>query len=186
MLRGFPSCCFYLPLATHLRSPGTATDAQRADFVRAVYVNLLNREADSAGLNYWVTVLRTGASTPGLVIGNIINAAMSSGTTDWLTIRNKVEVANYFAYKFGQGRYIWDDNARAAAVMALDGVTSDPASAQARKAWIDSLMTPARAHTQGTSFSVAESSRSSWSWSGRSRDWERALTLQVKPSTSDS
>ncbi|TVR02202.1 MAG: DUF4214 domain-containing protein [Desulfovibrionales bacterium] len=124
----------------YFRSPGTATDAQRGEFIRAVYRNLLNREADASGLNYWVGELRTGASTPGLAIGNIINAAMSAGSTDWLVIRNKVEVANYFAWRFGQRNYRWDDNARNAAVRVLQGVTSDPATVTAGKAWIDQIM----------------------------------------------
>ncbi|GAB6060707.1 CAP domain-containing protein [Desulfonatronum parangueonense] len=124
----------------YFHSPSKATDAQRADFVRAVYINLLNRHADTTGLNYWVDVLRTGASTPGLVIGNIINAAMAAGSTDWLIIRNKVEVANYFAWRFEQKGYVWNENARNAAVEALKGLTSDPATVTARKAWIDQLM----------------------------------------------
>ncbi len=76
----------------YFNSPETATDAERSAFVRAVYRNLLDREvsADDEGVLYWVGVLRSGASTPGLVIGNIIYAAMQGGGTDWETIRSKV------------------------------------------------------------------------------------------------
>ncbi len=76
----------------YFNAPETATDAERGAFVRAVYRNLLDREVsgNDEGVLYWVGELRSGASTPGLVIGNIIYAAMQAGGADWQTIWGKV------------------------------------------------------------------------------------------------
>ncbi len=79
----------------YFNAPHAATESQIADFVRGVYRNLLDREVSSndQGVRYWVDVLRTGQSTPGLAIGNIINAAMIAAGADWLTILGKVQAA---------------------------------------------------------------------------------------------
>ncbi len=79
----------------YFNAPHAASDSQINDFVRSVYRNLLDREvsASDEGVVYWVGELRSGKTTPGAVIGNIIYAAMQTGGADWQTIWNKVAQA---------------------------------------------------------------------------------------------
>ncbi|TVR02245.1 MAG: DUF4214 domain-containing protein [Desulfovibrionales bacterium] len=121
----------------YFQAPWSATFQERRFFIQSVYRNLLNREPDTDGLNYWVGELTTGATTPGRAIGDIVNAAMAAQSSDWLTIRNKVEVADHFTQRFAHLQRPWDAGARENAITALQGVTSDPATVDARKAWID-------------------------------------------------
>lgn len=126
----------------YFQSPETATDADRTLFVRSVYRNLLNRSvvATDEGVLYWVGELRLGRTTPGLVIGNMIHAAIQANSTDWLTIWNKVQAAEYFAQRFeGSGRR-WQDSDLSMARRVLEGVTSDSATVETGKTWVDQLL----------------------------------------------
>lgn len=81
---------------------GTVTQqsspAQLQTFVTSVYNNVLNRAPDSAGLNYWVGNLQTGASSPGSFIRDIIYSVNAqTGSADNLYLNSKTTVGNYFA-----------------------------------------------------------------------------------------
>ncbi len=127
----------------YFSSPETATDVERIAFVLAVYQNLLNRlvTANDEGVVYWAGELRADRTTPGAVIGNIIHAAIQAGGADWLTIWNKVQVAEYFTQRFEAQNRVWQDSDLSLARQALVGVTDDPASVEAGKARVDQLLT---------------------------------------------
>jgi hypothetical protein len=112
----------------------------RLHFVSSVYHNLLNRGPDPEGLDYWVGELESGASTPGLLIGNLINAAMQADSTDWMIIRNKVLVAGYFARRFHDLGLSWQESDLVTARQVLDGVTADQATVSAGKDSVDLLV----------------------------------------------
>ncbi|TVR02201.1 MAG: DUF4214 domain-containing protein [Desulfovibrionales bacterium] len=80
----------------YFNAPHAATDTQVNDFVRSVYRNLLGREVpvDDSGVRYWVGELRSGRTSPGLVIGDIIHAAMQDESADWQTILGKTMAAD--------------------------------------------------------------------------------------------
>ncbi len=123
----------------YFNSPGTASDADRIAFVRGVYANLLSRTVaeNDEGVLYWVDVLRSGQSSPGMVIGYIIHAAIQANSTDWLTIWHKIRVAEHFTRQFqSQGR-TWQEGDVNLARQALDGVTDEPSSVDAAMARVD-------------------------------------------------
>ncbi|TVQ96995.1 MAG: DUF1566 domain-containing protein, partial [Desulfovibrionales bacterium] len=127
----------------YFNSPHTATDAERAQFLLAVYRNLLNREvpSDDEGVAYWVGELREGRTTPGAVIGNIIYAAIERNSTDWLTIWNKIQVAEYFTQRFTASGRTWTNAGLDMARMALVGVTHNTLSVGAGRKNVDTLFT---------------------------------------------
>ncbi len=124
----------------YFRSPNTATTNDRRVFVHDVYVHLFNREPDAEGMQYWVGELEKGHSTPGRLIGHVINAAMEGASSDWFVIRNKVEVGMYFAERLRHKMTPWSATLRGYAVEVLVGVGEDPASVQRAKDRIDTLL----------------------------------------------
>ncbi|WP_161794790.1 DUF4214 domain-containing protein [Desulfonatronum thioautotrophicum] len=114
----------------YLNSPEIATDADRVAFVQGVYANLFNRDvaSDDEGVRYWAEVLRTGQIPPGLVIGYMIHAAIQADSQDWLTLRNKIRVAEHFTKRFQSLGRPWQSNDTFLARQALIGVTHNSAS----------------------------------------------------------
>jgi|GEM_PF-1264379 len=68
------------------------------EFVNNIYNNVLNRDADPAGLAYWANALNSGAVTRHHTILAIANGAVGQ---DRVTISNKTEVGLYYA-QFGE------------------------------------------------------------------------------------
>lgn len=87
------------------------------DFVNAIYQNLFNRDAEQAGLDYWVGELNAGRTTRDTSILAFINGALNSDAT---TLVNKQAVGLDFAAKG------LDDVIQARDVMA--NITSDTSS----------------------------------------------------------
>jgi hypothetical protein len=125
---------------SYLDSPETASREDRREFVSSVYQNLLNREPDQEGLDYWVGELESGASTPGLLIGNVINAAWQANSWDWMIIKNKIRVAEYFALRFQAVDLTWEESHRESAQQALENVTDDAMTVYQSKAIVDMLL----------------------------------------------
>lgn len=76
--------------------------AELQNFVTKVYQNVLDRAPDSAGLNYWVNNLQTGASSPGSFIRDVIYSVNAqSGTADKVYLSSKQTVADYFSVQMG-------------------------------------------------------------------------------------
>jgi hypothetical protein len=66
--------------------------------VTKLYLNVLDRAPDTAGLDYWVGQINSGAQTFPDVVFNLTNAAfMQVGTADGLLVQNKVQVGEFFA-----------------------------------------------------------------------------------------
>ncbi len=127
-------------LYAYFQNPSAATDDQRSAFVRAVYENLLNRTVSDQdeGVQYWVGVLRSGESTPGALIGNMIYAAIQANSADWLVIWHKVLAGEHFTQAL-QGR-TWQPGYLEQARQALAGVGADPASVAAARARVDQFI----------------------------------------------
>ncbi len=96
----------------YFNAPESATDMELTTFVRAVFQNLFNRDVpeDDQGVHYWVEMLRTGQTTPGLVVGNMVYAAIQLDGADWLTIWNKIQMAQYFSERFEANGRAWKDS----------------------------------------------------------------------------
>jgi DNA-binding beta-propeller fold protein YncE len=71
-----------------------------ADFVTAIFKNVLNRAPLSAGLNYWVTSIDSGTATRGNAALGILAAALSNnsaqGQLDAALIINRIAAATTF------------------------------------------------------------------------------------------
>ncbi|WP_281969163.1 beta strand repeat-containing protein [Roseovarius nanhaiticus] len=127
-----------------LATPGLVTPAS---FVGSIYLNLFNRPAETAGLNYWVDLLNSGAISPADMIEEIIGGAQGSDKT---ILDNKVEAGRYFVEQAATTPGYSFDAAEAKA--AIDGVTADPASVTAAKAATDAAVSGGG--TVGTTFTL--------------------------------
>ncbi len=73
--------------------PATFSNTQ---FIKAIYRNLFNREADKAGFNYWKEQLDSGKASRDFFILMVMNGALNE---DAKILENKKEVGLYFAKK---------------------------------------------------------------------------------------
>ena len=133
-----------------LANPNTASTAAVEAFIVAVYGNLFNRTPDTAGENYWVTQLQTGASTVGGAIINIISGAQGN---DLLTINNKVTVGDYFDTQI----YVHNVQFSASvALSALDAVTFNASSIATAESIVDVYVQTVPSASQSATASPAE------------------------------
>lgn len=102
------------------------------EIVDLVYTNVLNRDADAAGAEYWLAELDSGAVTVSQFILAVVNSAteMVDGVykhpTDAAIVNNKTAVS----------QYAYDTNSNATDI-SLAEVTDDEASTQSAKNQID-------------------------------------------------
>lgn len=80
---------------------GNVTDQQSAaKFVLAIYQNLLGREPDNEGFNFWVNAITTGGLAKSNAAAAIAQGALTNttelGLKDAATVNNKVAVATAF------------------------------------------------------------------------------------------
>jgi len=115
-------------LYSFLGNPNTANTAAVEAFIVAVYANLFNRAPDTAGENYWVGQLQTGASTVGGEIINIISGAQGN---DLVTISNKVTVGDYFDTQIFNNNVQYSNSVAHAAMSAVTSNTPSVATAEA-------------------------------------------------------
>ncbi|KFI08583.1 DUF4214 domain-containing protein [Massilia sp. BSC265] len=100
-------------------------------FVAAIYQNVLGREADTAGFNFWVNAITSGTLTKANAAAAITAAAMTNtsdqGKLDALVVKNKLDVATAFTTALDTPTEInaySGDVAAATARGLLAGVTS--------------------------------------------------------------
>lgn len=118
-----------------LYGAGAAGDAR---FVAAVYLNLLNRTPDLAGLDFWVDALAAQTVSRATMAANIVAAVAKSGgdAADQLTLTHKTAAATYFSGSIDTEQrmqaYEGADAAMAlrAALQFIDGGTSAEQSVQ--------------------------------------------------------
>lgn len=79
-----------------------SSTAELQNFVTKVYQNVLNRAPDQGGVDYWVNNLKTGASTAGGFITDVVYAVNAqSGTADKVYFSGKSSVGQHFATDMG-------------------------------------------------------------------------------------
>lgn len=118
-----------------------------ADFVTAVYTNVLGRNTDASGFNFWVNALQSGSVTKGNFVLNVVQSVLGqTGTTDAQYIANKYTVGAHFALTQGLSDGNW-----AKTVMA--GVNGIAASVTAANSQTDAFAATA-ATASGTEFVV--------------------------------
>ncbi len=78
-------------------------DKDLKTFIKSVYENVLNREPDSAGLDYWYKDLSSGNIPKERFVIAIINGAKANGddSDDAKVLKNKVAVGKYFTLEKG-------------------------------------------------------------------------------------
>lgn len=117
----------YAYLNTVLNFPGyPVSDAMYENFVVQVYQNLFERAPDADGKAYWIQQLKTGASSPGAFIANIIYAAFQgqSGASadDWATVYNKALAGEFFTDYLVENNIPWTQALSDQVEAILDGV----------------------------------------------------------------
>jgi phospholipase/lecithinase/hemolysin len=79
-----------------------------ADFVTSAYTNVLGRNADTGGFNFWVNELQSGAVTRGnFVLDFVEGVLLQTGTSDSQYLANKYAVGAYFALTQGLSDGNW-------------------------------------------------------------------------------
>lgn len=96
------------------------------DFIEQVYLNLFNREPDSAGWDYWENELDSGRIPKSEFILAVMNGAQGD---DAVILQNKEEVGEYFAQKGLNDTDLAKD--------VMKNITADYASVEAAKDEID-------------------------------------------------
>lgn len=111
--------------------------------VNAIYQNLFNRDAEPAGLTYWVTLINQGRVTAAGAAFAILNGAL---TTDATAVANKLAASNAFVAALDTTPelvgYSGMDSAASARTW-LHAVGSDAASLTAAIAGVDAAVTAA-------------------------------------------
>jgi Domain of unknown function (DUF4214) len=121
----------------YLLAPNTVSPTS---FVTEVYNNILNRAPDSAGLNFWVNQLTTGAtSVGGFIVTLEASVNMQVGTADALTLANKITVAEDYATRITAADVTYT---HASAFGALVPVTNDPATVALGEAVTTAFLNP--------------------------------------------
>ena len=121
--------------AQALYLPTLSTDT----LVNTIYRNLFNREAEEAGLHYWVEQLENGAFKRSEMLLAIMNGAVGD---DAQILHNKIEVGGYYAQ---QGLNMEDPYG------VLEEVTAEASSVQDAMEKVDHLLNSEEA--QGVHFS---------------------------------
>ena len=98
------------------------------EIIASFYENVLGRPADAEGLAFWTAKLNAPGATPGSVIVELIDVVTNytgtdpAGLTSAALFENKAAVAQWYGEENGNV---------AGATAILDGVTADPATADA-------------------------------------------------------
>jgi Domain of unknown function (DUF4214) len=118
-------------------------------FINKIYNNVLGRNPDSDGFNYWKKQLDTGVVTKDLFVLDVINGARSStgSMNDAALIKNKESVGAYYGFTSGLNHTDWATQVEA-------NVTIDNASVISAKQLCDSFLKTAT--TSGSSDFVLE------------------------------
>ena len=127
------------------------------NFVTTVYVNLLNRPVDAAGLAFWSGLLSAGTISPSNFVLDVLQSInMQVGTADAILLANKVAVADFYTELASTDSIPFSS---VLAHLALQGVNGTQASVTAQEAFIaanihDSFttftLTPGQDHFAGT------------------------------------
>lgn len=125
---------FDQPETTAKYPQGTSNSA----FITTIYQNVLNRNPDQAGLNYWVGELDRGAFGRHQAIMAIINGAKAAtgSQTDAAILANKDQVGEYFAAS-PLGALSDSSKLLLYAKNVMSSIDSNPESVTAAKTYID-------------------------------------------------
>jgi len=118
-------------------------------FINKIYNNVLGRNPDTDGFNYWKKQLDTGVVTKDIFVLDVINGARSStgSSADAALIKNKEAVGAYYGFTCGLNHTDWATQVEA-------NVTTDAASVTSAKQMCDSFLKTAT--TSGSSDFVLE------------------------------
>jgi len=137
------------------------SEMSNLEFVKAIYKNVLGKDGDRDGIDYWTAELDSGVSRSDMV-SNFVDASLSDdiNSVNFPTlsgkelkeaqdrqnlILNKVEVANYFTKLFKEksniknSDSIENDIAYRASIKILEDITSDRKSVIEAKEYLDSI-----------------------------------------------
>ncbi|WIJ24036.1 DUF4214 domain-containing protein [Devosia sp. RR2S18] len=131
--------------------------ASSENFIRSIYQNMFNRDVDADGLAYYMAEISSGRKTPGEVITQIQQNAITSetaqGVADRAVLDNKTEVGLYWTQNAASTPgFEYDAEAAVQADAVVDGVDETQASVDAAKADADAYF--AGAANPGSTFTL--------------------------------
>ena len=151
--------------STHPVFTSTYGSLSNRDFVKAIYINVLGKEGDAKGIDYWASLLDGTNTTPvsrSDMVANFVNASLTLILTpqnfptlssdDLATakqrqdlITNKVNVAIDFVKTLGEKTNVTDvlhpenDPAYQASVRIISKVTSDVSTVKSATDFLDNI-----------------------------------------------
>jgi len=129
-------------------------------FVNAIYQNVLGREADISGYNFWVNAITSGALTKANAAAAITQGALDNtsaqGLLDAQTVKNKVAVATAFTTALDTPTEItsYSGDAAAAAARSLLSGVNNATSVTGYQATIDQTISNLGNVVNGQTFAV--------------------------------
>ena len=116
---------------------GVMSESELTNFVSNIYLNLFNREAEQAGLDYWVSdglKMQANGINIGTIVKTIIDGAQDQpGQLDRTFMQNKAQIAWDYAKQYQLANASWDEETHASEAQAvLTGITTDSASVNAQ------------------------------------------------------
>ena len=133
-------------------------------FVNAIYQNVLGRDADKSGFDFWVNAITSGTLTKANAAASITQAALTNtsdqGKLDALTVQNKLAVAKSFTDNLDTPAEITAFSGEAAAAAArslLSGVNSGTNMTAIQTTVANSIVDIVSIANPGKSFDLSES-----------------------------
>lgn len=131
------------------------TLANPEDFINEIYRNAFGREAEQAGLDFWIGVLEDDSS-PEAVAEFVLTVAQAAQGTDLLTLQNRTDIALQFTEDFVNAGIAFTSSVLTTSSQIIDTVDSTGASLTAAQAAIDQAIIDIIGGGTGTTFTLLE------------------------------
>jgi Ca2+-binding RTX toxin-like protein len=135
-----------------LESP---TLANPEEFINEIYQNAFGRDAEQAGLDFWIGVLEDDSS-PEAVAEFVLTVAQAAQGTDLLTLQNRTDIALQFTEDFVNAGIAFTSSVLTTSSQIIDTVDSTGASLTAAQAAIDQAIIDIIGGGTGTTFTLLE------------------------------
>jgi len=137
-----------------LESP---TLANPEEFINEIYQNAFGRDAEQAGLDFWIGVLEDDSS-PEAVAEFVLTVAQAAQGTDLLTLQNRTDIALQFTEDFVNAGIAFTSSVLTTSSQIIDTVDSTGASLTAAQAAIDQAIIDIIGGGTGTTFTLLQES----------------------------
>ncbi|NCQ90910.1 MAG: DUF4214 domain-containing protein [Microcystis aeruginosa LG13-03] len=131
------------------------TLANPEEFINEIYQNAFGRDADEAGLEYWLGVLEQDSS-PESVAEFVLAVAQGAQGTDRVALQNRADIALQFTQEAVNANIAFTPAVLATSSQIIDTVDSTAASVTAAQAAIDQAIIDIIGGGTGTTFTLLD------------------------------